>query len=205
MNNDTGAEDAIPEAPTKGTDDGFLAICILVVTLLIVGLTSLYFFGNKNKSTGTISEGSLQPKSFTPPPGRANYIAARRQLNPSVPQDFEILKKLLMQRAIQAIPILLSIQNEGSSIERLYKRGMLTDDIYFEVKARKDFVDQEYHDVQMEAEELDEKWSGHIWPQAMHFYQIIQKQQEEKQDEASKVEDTKKKARKEKVGVHTCT
>lgn len=191
------AEETIPEA-VKGADDGFLAICILVVTLVIVVITSLYFFGNK-KSTGTISEGSLQPKSFTPPAGRANYIAARSKLDLSKPQDYEVLKKLLMQRAIQAIPILLSIQTEGSSIERLYKRGMLTDDIYFEVKARKDFVDQEYHDVQVEAEEIDEKWGGHIWPQAMHFYQIIQKQQEEKLEETQKSpEETKKKG---KVGI----
>jgi hypothetical protein len=78
-----------------------------------------------------------------------------------------------MRRAIRAIPILLSLQNEGNSIERLYKRGMLTDDMHFKVKDLKSFVDQEFSDVQFEAEDLVEGWNQHIWPQAMSFHTVI--------------------------------
>jgi hypothetical protein len=77
-----------------------------------------------------------------------------------------------MRRAIQAIPILLSLQNEGNSIERLYKRGMLTDDMHFKVKELKAFVDQEFQDVQFEADELVDGWGQQIWPQAMQFHQV---------------------------------
>lgn len=77
-----------------------------------------------------------------------------------------------MRRAIRAIPILLSLQNEGNSIERLYKRGMLTDDMHFKVKNLKAFVDQEFQDVQFEADDLVEGWSQHIWPQAMQFHTV---------------------------------
>jgi len=46
---------------------------------------------------------------------------------------YENLRKLLIRRAIASIPIVLSLQNEGNSIERLYKRGMLTDDMHYKV------------------------------------------------------------------------
>jgi hypothetical protein len=81
-----------------------------------------------------------------------------------------------MRRALQAIPIILSLQNEGNSIERLYKKGMLTDDMHFKVKQLKDFVDEEFNQVKEEADELMEGWGEHIWPQAMQFYQMLQKQ-----------------------------
>ena len=77
-----------------------------------------------------------------------------------------------MRRAVKAIPILLSLQNEGNSIERLYKRGMLTDDMHFKVKDVKSFVDQEFQEVQQEAEELMEGWSHRIWPEAMQFHTV---------------------------------
>lgn len=87
--------------------------------------------------------------------------------------DLDELKKLLMRRAIQTIPILLSHQNEGSSIDRLYKRGMLTDDMHFKVKELKAFVDKEFQDIQFEADDLLEGWGQHIWPQAMQFHQVL--------------------------------
>lgn len=116
--------------------------------------------------------------SVEPPIERSNYISAKERLDPSIPADLDELKKLLMRRAIRAIPILLSLQNEGNSIERLYKRGMLTDDMHFKVKDLKSFVDQEFQDVQFEADDLVEGWSQHIWPQAMQFHTMIQKQAE---------------------------
>lgn len=115
---------------------------------------------------------SWQANAFTPPPERAAFIDAKKKLDLTVPTNLDELRKLLMRRAMQTIPILLSLQNEGSSIERLYKKGMLTDDMHFKVKELKAFVDQEYQDVQFEANELVDGWGEHIWPQAMQFHTV---------------------------------
>ncbi len=115
---------------------------------------------------------SFKQSSFVPPPERATYLEAKPKLTTGKVSDLDELKKLLMRRAIQTIPILLSLQNEGSSIERLYKRGMLTDDMHFKVKELKAFVDQEFQDIQFEADDLMEGWAQHIWPQAMQFHQV---------------------------------
>ncbi len=104
---------------------------------------------------------------------RAQYMEARKRYDPSDSQSREELKKLLMRRAMMAIPLVLSLQNEGNAIERLYKKGMLTDDMHFRVKELKAFVEQEFQDVQQEAEEFLEGWSAHIWPQAMQFHTLI--------------------------------
>jgi hypothetical protein len=45
-----------------------------------------------------------------------------------------------MRRAISAIPMILSLQNEGNAIERLYKKGMLTDDMHFRVTILKNCI-----------------------------------------------------------------
>jgi hypothetical protein len=106
----------------------------------------------------------------------------------------DMLKKLLMKRAIQTIPIIMLLQNEGSSIDRLYKKGMLTDDMHFKAKELRTFVDQEVQDVQFEADELAEGWGQVVWQQAMQFHRTIQKQAESKAEEIRSVEDEKKKA-----------
>ncbi len=81
-----------------------------------------------------------------------------------------------MKRAIKTIPILLQLQNEGTSIDRLYKKGMLTDDMHFKMKEIKGFVDQEFQDIKLEADELLEGWGEQIWQQAMQYHQTLQKQ-----------------------------
>lgn len=55
---------------------------------------------------------------------------------------------------------------------------MLTDDMHFHVKSMKDFVDEEFTEVQQEAEEIEEGWGQNIWKQAMQFYQMSLKQYE---------------------------
>ncbi len=49
---------------------------------------------------------------------------------------------------------------------------MLTDDMHFRVKELKAFVDQEYQDVQAEANELMEGWGEHVWQQAMQTHMV---------------------------------
>ncbi len=45
-------------------------------------------------------------------------------------------------------------RGEIESIERMYKRGMLTDDVYFEINQTKQYLEQEMKDVVMAANEL---------------------------------------------------
>lgn len=71
---------------------------------------------------------------FTPPPARAAYFEAREKMDLSNPDDMNNLRKMLMSRALQTIPIILNLQNEGSSVDRLYKKGMLTDDLHERVR-----------------------------------------------------------------------
>lgn len=144
-------------------------------------------------------------------------MRGKEKLDVRVPSEYEELKKLLMRRAIHTIPILLSLQNEGNSIERLYKRGMLTDNMHFHVKELKAFVDKEFQDIQFEADDLVEGWGQQIWPQAMQFHQVkypmplsvadliflhglqmILKQAEEKSEEQRAAEEEKKRLKKEK-------
>ena len=157
-------------ASNKKSEDGFIAASILVITVIVIAVSIVFLWRNKNILG--ITDNSWKTTSFSPPPERETYIVAKTKLNPSNPTHLDELKKLLMRRAIQAIPILLNLQNEGNSIERLYKRGMLTDDMHFKVKELKSFVDQEFQDVQTEAEDLVEGWGQHIWPQAMQFHQV---------------------------------
>lgn len=185
------AEDTIPK-----NDDSFLALVILVTALALAVGAGILFWRYKKYFVGT--DDSWKQNSFSPPPARAIYIEAKEKLDPAKVPDLDELKKLLMRRAIQTIPILLSLQNEGSSIERLYKRGMLTDDMHFKVKELKAFVDQEFQDVQYEADDLVEGWGQHIWPQAMQFHQMIQKQAESKNEEQKAAEEDKKKTESQK-------
>ncbi len=71
---------------------------------------------------------------FVPPPARGQYIEARQQFDISNPAHAENLKKLLMGRAVQNIPIVLNLQNEGSSVERMYRKGMITEDLHERVR-----------------------------------------------------------------------
>mmetsp|Transcript_6179 Transcript_6179/g.10321 ORF Transcript_6179/g.10321 Transcript_6179/m.10321 type:complete len:334 (-) Transcript_6179:38-1039(-) len=191
--NTTGAEEEtfFQEADNKNPDDSFIALVILGVAVVIVLGVGLYLWRN-NKSG---PDNSWKQTSFSPPPERAAYLEAKEKLDPvNNVSDLDELKKLLMRRAIQTIPILLSLQNEGTSIERLYKRGMLTDDMHFKVKELKAFVDQEFQDIQFAADELLEGWGQHIWPQAMQFHQMIQKQADAKSEEQKAAEEEKRKS-----------
>ena len=142
-----------------------------MVSFYTVSVFSCFFFRGLNQYT----TGSWRTKTLQIPLEREQYLDAKKHYNSSDPQSREELKKLLMRRAMVSIPLVISLQNEGNAIERLYKKGMLTDDMHFRVKELKAFVEQEFHDVQQEAEEFLEGWSAHIWPQAMQFHTLIKK------------------------------
>lgn len=61
--------------------------------------------------------------NFTPPKEREMYLAAKAEEDATSTASKTKLKKLLMRRAMATIPLLLTLRNEGTSIERLYKKG----------------------------------------------------------------------------------
>lgn len=157
--------------PVGKADDTFIATIILGIVVVIVIFAAVYVWMNK-EMLGIKGIGLGETK-FVPPSERQEYIVAKGRLAGSLTVYDDSLKKLLMKRAYASIPILLQLQNEGSSIDRLYKKGILTDDMHYRVKELRVFFDKEFKDIQEEAEELVEGWGQHIWPQAMQYYQVI--------------------------------
>jgi len=89
------------------------------------------------------------------------------------------LMKLLMTRAMATIPLIHKVQNEYQSTERLYKRGMVTEDVYNTLKLIKDFVNEEYQHVTEEGEELAEGFGQTIWQQANRYRSMLDQRQRE--------------------------
>lgn len=175
------------EMPKPDTNDGGLAIVIIIGVVVLLLVVAYYLW--KFRSHFGFEDKSWKTKSFQVPVERAQYIEAKKTYNPADADSREEIKKLLMRRAMMAIPMVLSLQNEGNAIERLYKKGMLTDDMHFRVKELKAFVEQEFQEVQAEAEEFLEGWSAHIWPQAMQFHTMVKKhvvQEGDEEDEEEK-------------------
>jgi hypothetical protein len=116
---------------------------------------------------------SWKVSTFSPPVEREAYLMAKANSSDASAETFDKLKKLLMQRAVHSIPHILKLQNEGPAIDRMYKKGLLTDDKMGELKEMKAFVEQEFADVQTEANELLEGWGDNIWPQAFKFHTVV--------------------------------
>ena len=105
---------------------------------------------------------------------RDAYYQTKSTLDVSDPAQLEELKKALMRRAMFTIPMILNLQQQGKSVDRLYGRGMLTDEIMANVKNLKEFVDAEFPDVQAEADDIIHGWGPAIWQEAMQFHRMVQ-------------------------------
>lgn len=154
-------------ATAAKSDDGPIAIFILVVTVVAV-IIGFIMYSRRAKTVDFRDSQS----AFEPPEERAKYEEAKAKLDLNSPADVEVLKKLLMHRALKVIPMLLNLQNEGQSVDRLYRKGMLTDDVHYKMKELKAFVDAEIADVQQEAALLAKGWEAHVWAQAMTFHNV---------------------------------
>lgn len=198
-----------PESLVK-SDDSLLATCILGLAIFLLISLGIYLWNNRSKLGLTDTQlvfiifmiyilllislyhHRVIKSTFTPPVERQQYIDAKQKLDRNNPTEFDELKKLLMKRAFRTIPLLMSLQNEGQSIERLYKKGILTDDMHNRVKDLKTFVDQEYQDVQIEADDLIEGWKDQIWPEAMRYHVLVKQQAEEKIELQRQAEEEKR-------------
>ena len=112
---------------------------------------------------------------------RDAYYKTKSGLDASDPAQFEELKKALMRRAMFTIPMILNLQQQGKSVDRLYGRGMLTDEIMDNVKSLKEFVDAEFPDVQAEADDIVPGWGPAIWQEAMQFHRMVQQHHQAEQ------------------------
>ena len=61
---------------------------------------------------------------------RIAYYEAKSKLDLNNPETANELKKLLMRRAMFTIPMIITLQQSGGSVQNLYQRGMLTDDVF---------------------------------------------------------------------------
>ena len=169
----------MPEDPAKiGSEDGVLAAIIFGAAVAIVILGALYFRG-KSSSSGDggdlmwLEESSgLSAEQFEAPKERQEYIEARAKMDVKKPEDLVKLKKLLMLRSLRTIPLLHELQNGGPSVDRLYKKGLLKDEMHNRFKELKSYIDAEFGEVQKEADLLVEGWGQIVWPQANQYYQI---------------------------------
>lgn len=145
-----------------------------------------YWYINSSKKGGDVGDGS----SFTVPKGIEEYAEFRdglltkvgswgstRGLEELELEERDALKKKLMQRAFQTIPIIVEQQEKGAVLERLYKKGMMPDNS----TAIKNFIDTEIPDVQQEANAIVPGWGESIWAECMGFYQKFLKKKAEKE------------------------
>lgn len=124
------------------------------------------------------------------PCARGDFYKAREELEargtePSQ-EDLKKLQQLLMKRAIATIPLYYKVHTEYGSTERLYKKGMLTEEVYNQVKALQEFINSEIKTVMEEAEEMLPGWGKAIWPKANEMQmqlEKLKKEREGKQDE----------------------
>jgi hypothetical protein len=79
-----------------------------------------------------------------------------------------------MLRALKNIPVIFAFEKEKESLDRLYKKGMLTDDMHNQQQELNAYVQKELNEVKEEAEMLSEGWSQSIWGQAVNFHKMIQ-------------------------------
>lgn len=171
----------------KDSEDGYVALLILALILGLAVAVGLYLWKSNKQLLG---QPAIKVEPFVPPKDREEYRALKAKLNPNNPEDVEKLKKHLMHRAMNAVPLVLSLQSDGTSIERLYKKGMLTDDMYDRVNHLKSYWEEEYQDVMNEADEFKDGMGQEIWPLAVKYFHLrVQHMEEQNAAEAQRKQD----------------
>lgn len=182
-------ENAIPEeevVPTEGMTENEIVVLILIITLIGVAAFGFYVYSNRRYYGIGISAGPrVNARDLSKE--RDAYYKTKATLDVSDPAQLEELKKALMRRAMFTIPMILNLQQQGKSVDRLYGRGMLTDEIMDNVKNLKAFVDAEFPDVQAEADDIIHGWGPAIWQEAMQFHRMVQQHHTAEQNKGGEV------------------
>jgi len=174
-----GAENTIPDEEAvikEGMSENEIVVLILGVTAVGLLVFAFYIYSNRRYYGIGLSSGPrAQTRNLSQE--RDAYYKVKSSLDISDPAQMEELKKHLMRRAMFTIPMILDLQQQGKSVDRLYGRGMLTDEIMDNVKNVKAFVDAEFPDVQAEADDMIPGWGPAIWQEAMQFHRMVQQRQ----------------------------
>ena len=174
MGNSTGDDTDMGAEGMKVVQGWDTSISLALLAFTVVVTVLLYFFVWRPRENEE-SKSGWSSVSFEPPSARKLYFDAK-----NAKEGLDELKKKLMRRALASIPIILDLQKDGQEIDRLYKKGMITDDVHSQTLAIKEFIDSEIPEVQEEADEYLDGWGEHIWAQAMQWHQMIQKMKDEK-------------------------
>lgn len=133
-----GSTEVPPTDPPKSEAEGIFLVFSIFLFVAVVGAYFVWI----NRSKFGFGEKGFKLLAFTPPPARAQYLEARQSSSPSDPAAVENLKKLLMARAVQTVPIIIAVETEGNAVQRLYRKGMLTDDSHERVRVRTHVLDR---------------------------------------------------------------
>lgn len=174
---------------TAKADDAFLAMAILSVVVILVTIFGFYLWINKKEFGFESSSNNKSQTNFTPPIESLTYLDVKDTIDRNDPVELDKLKKLLMKRAMKSVPIILSLEKESQSIDRLYKKGILTDDVMIQTQQIKQFVEKELKDVKDEADEFLDGWGEQIWSQAVGFYKLVEKTVQENEEKSSSMEE----------------
>ncbi len=156
----------------------------MIALIILGGVLYKIILGGKKTDEGEegLAWTSVTAHIFVPPQQRQAYIDLKQanagkdlQKNPEIMQA---LRKTLMHRAIYQIPLVLDLQTQGPSSDKLYKKGMITDDFHGKYKQMKLYFDEEFPEVAQEANMLTPGWGEAIWQQANQMYQAKKLQTE---------------------------
>ena len=98
--------------------------------------------------------------------------SAHAKEHKGVPSD-EQLQQMLLIRAIACIPAFRRIENETPEMEACFKKGNLPETNWKEVRAARDWMNEEFMEIQAEANRLIEGWGAHIIGHAVQKYDEI--------------------------------
>ena len=98
--------------------------------------------------------------------------SAHAKEHKGVPSD-EQLQQMLLIRAIACIPAFRRIENETPEMEACFKKGNLPETNWKEVRAARDWMNEEFMEIQAEANRLIEGWGAHIIGHGVQKYDEI--------------------------------
>lgn len=193
---DAGGFTAPPEEATGLMSEAMVIAIVAGLFMVVVLAAAYYFYHHTSAHGGSILDHIAgQQYDVKLPDYSENY----EEMKEACQGDADKMKRLLMRRCIADVPVLLWMQNEQRTVQRLYKQSMIGKDTYESFRASMELVQEEEEAVKQEAETLRDDWGEKIWPEAVHLFNLIQKKQQrkamlEEQEKKKKAAEKKAKA-----------
>lgn len=181
--NDTNATDGMPSI---GEESGWnpkdtVLIIVLLGVVLLVGI-GLYLWRRYEKQNVNVmdSVGGQHYEDLSLPPECDTYEEDKENCG----DDVIKLQQLLMKRCIADVPIITYMQSEERTVQRMYHNSMIGKGTYQSFQDVVALVTEEYETVKLEADDIKEGWSQHVWQQAMHLHQFLKEKKKREEDKA---------------------